>query len=139
VCSWGILNFASECVNLRMRYPEQSSRDKCLCRLSWLWWYSTHPSYRRHLARYHTHPARWSMMKFTNNLPTRLWDAFLDPLPLEVFMNYYLPPRSDDAPMPPVRDNLFAGLRNAEEPETYPIVMSLDERFLCANGSAALR
>jgi hypothetical protein len=64
---------------------------------------------------------------------------FVGPMPLQYFMNYYLPHRSGNPPMPLVPDNLFADLENATEPNAYPIVVSLDEHFLCANCSGALR
>jgi hypothetical protein len=77
--------------------------------------------------------------EFYQQLAHETRGRFVGPMPLQDFMNHYLPPRLGDAPMPSVGDNLFAGLRNAAERDTYPIVVSLDERFLCANCSGALR
>ena len=51
---------------------------------------------------------------------------FIGPMPLHLFMDYYLPPTSDEAPMPQVQGNLFAGLMKATEFQSYSIVVSYD-------------
>jgi hypothetical protein len=64
---------------------------------------------------------------------------FVGPIPLREFVNYYLRSGSEEAPMPPVPSDLFASLKTAKEPQSYPIVVGYHWNSSCTSRLSAFR